>query len=96
MSDDYREILFRKFERISDPPPEAEQDTIEKLLKTAVSEARRILETIEKNAQPYSSEARTALGQAAAHIEQVASKSSTEARTFLAGFLEEVAKRIKP
>jgi hypothetical protein len=94
MSDDYREILFRKFERISEP--DKDKDTIEKAVNMALSEARRILDTVEKNAQPYTAEARAALGQAAAHIEQVASKSSTEARAFLAGFLEDVAKKIKP
>lgn len=97
MSDNYREILFRKFEPISGATSETDKGGgIAEVLTMAFTEARRIVDTVEQNAHPYTEEAKAALGQAAAHVEEVASKSSKEARAFLAGFLEEIAKKIKP
>ncbi len=101
MDDKFREELVnRKYEPFSDWRPAKEQSEVTQALKNLVNgtveQAQKTKETLEKKLEPFTDEAGAKIKEFAALIEDVASKSSKDARSFIAKALENVAQKIKP
>lgn len=94
--DTMSEILKRKFGPISDWKPAAQSGSAGQALKSILNEAQKGMESLEKLLDPLADDAKAKIKDAAATIEEVAAKSSKEARGFLARALETVAQKIKP
>lgn len=82
------ELLKRKFEPVSDWRP-AKAMTLTDRIKSSVSEAI-------EDAQELTEDAKVKIGKAASLVEEVAGKSSKEARSFLSKALATLADKIKP
>ena len=93
------ELWKRKFEPISDwkPAPQTSRDSGAKsLFEDVLGEAQKARESLKKALEPFSDDAKGKIKEMASVMEEVASKSSKEARSFLAKTLESVAEKIKP
>ncbi len=94
------DLLKRKFEPISDWRPAKSEPSIvsgiRSVLSDALEEAQKVKETLEKVLEPFSEDAKKKIKNAASILEETASKSSGEARSFLAKTLEALAEKIKP
>lgn len=94
--DPLSEILGRKFGPVSDWKPASQGGSVGQGLKSILDEAQKGMESIEKLLDPFAEDAKAKIRGAAATLEDVAAKSSKEARSFLAKALEAVAEKIKP
>ena len=87
------ELWKRKFEPISDwkpaPQPSGNSGGSKSPFDEAFGEAQKAKESLKKMLKPFSDVAK-------GKIKEIASKSSKEARSFLAKTLESVAEKIKP
>ncbi len=94
------ELWKRKFEPISDwkPAPQSSGDSggSKSLFDDVLSEAQKARESLKKVLEPFSDDAKGKIKEMASVVEDVATKSSKEARSFLAKTLESVAEKIKP
>jgi hypothetical protein len=93
------ELWKRKFEPISDWKPASQawtSDGVKSLLDDALGEAQKAAESLKKRLEPFSDDAKSKIKEMASVLDDVASKSSKEARSFLAKTLESVAEKIKP
>lgn len=90
------EILKRKFGPVSDWKPAGTTESVGQGLKSILNEAQKGMESLGKLLEPLSDDAKAKVKEAAATLEDVATKSSKEARSFLARTLETVAGKIKP
>ncbi len=94
------ELWKRKFEPISDWKPAPQTSGIsngaKSLFDEAFGEAQKAKESLKKILEPFSDEAKGKIKEMASVLDDVASKSSKEARSFLAKTLEAVAEKIKP
>jgi hypothetical protein len=91
------EILKRKYEPFTDWKPVCQcKSAGGGFLDEALEEAKKGKESIEKFLEPLTEDARKKIRDAASTIEEVAEKSSREARSFLAKSLETLAGKIKP
>lgn len=86
---DLSEILKRKYEPVSDWRPARSDTSPLESLKGFFADT---LETLE----PLSEEAKSKIKTAAEVLEDVAERSSTEARSVLARALEKLAEKVKP
>ena len=94
---DEKDILRRKFEPFTDYRPAGERaGRSQALWNETLEQAQRTREAIEKRLEPFTEEAGVKIKEFAAIIEDAASKSSKEARSFIAKTLAAVADRIKP
>jgi len=93
------ELLKRKFESISGWKP-ADQAaggySIKAVLQDTLQEAQKTRQAVERALEPFSEDAKTKIKEAAAYLEDVASSSSKDARSFLAKTLSALAEKIKP
>jgi hypothetical protein len=101
MDDKFKEeLLSRKHEPFTDWQPAKEQSDVtqglKNLLNDTVDQAHKTKEALEKKLEPFTEEAGAKIKEFATLIEDVASKSSKEARSFIAKTLETVAQKIKP
>ncbi len=94
--DPLSEILRRKFGPVTDWKPACQTESAGQGLKSIIGEAQKGMESIEKLLDPFAEDAKAKIRGAAATLEDVAAKSSKEARSFLAKALETVAEKIKP
>jgi hypothetical protein len=101
MADDklMKELLSRKFDPVTDWRP-AKQTSLAGRLRSTVGEtmgdAQKRMEALEKALEPLTDEAKTRMREAASLVEEAASKSSKEARTFLSKALQTLADKVKP
>jgi uncharacterized protein YoxC len=65
-------------------------------LNDTLDQAQKTKEALEKKLEPFTDEAGAKIKELASLIEDVASKSSKEARSFIAKTLSSVAEKIKP
>lgn len=97
---DFSEILKRKFSPITDYKPASERSSATASFRAFVSdvldEVQKGGESLGKVVSPYTDEASRRIGEISNAIEDVASKSSSDARSFLAKVLESAAEKIKP
>ena len=75
------------------PAPQSSGDSVgaKSLIEEALGEAQKAKESLKKALEPFSDEAKDKIKDMAAVIDEVASKSSKEARSFLAKTLQAVA-----
>ncbi len=94
------ELWKRKFEPITDwkPAPQTfgNSGSSKSLFDEAFGEAQKAKESLKKMLEPFSDRAKGKIKETASMLDEVASKSSKEARSFLAKTLESVAEKIKP
>ena len=94
------ELWKRKFEPISDwkPAPQTSGNSggSKSLFDEAFGEARKAKESLKKILEPFSEKAKGKIKEMASALDEVAGKSSKEARSFLAKTLESIAEKIKP
>lgn len=97
---DFSEILMRKFKPITDYKPASEgsssADKLAHFVRDVLDEVQKGGESLGKVMSPYTDEAKQRISELSGAVEEAASKSSAEARSFLAKVLESAAKRIKP
>jgi hypothetical protein len=94
------EFWKRKYEPISDWKPAPQTSGISEgaksLFDEALGEAQKATESLKKILEPFSDDAKSKIKEMASVLDDAASKSSKEARSFLAKTLESVAEKIKP
>ncbi len=94
-----KELLKRKFEPVSDWRPVKQASLADRFRSTVgetVGDAQKRMEALEKALEPLTEDAKTRMREAASLVEEAASKSSKEARTFLANALQTLADKVKP
>ncbi len=94
--DEEKDLLKRKYEPFTDYRPADEGSALKALWNDTVEQAQKGKEALEKKLEPFTEDAGVKIKEFASLIEDVASKSSKEARSFLAKTLEAVAQKIKP
>ncbi|MEW6140209.1 MAG: hypothetical protein AB1733_18450 [Thermodesulfobacteriota bacterium] len=94
------ELLKRKFGPISDWKPARDKFDVTEALKSIFNEtleqAQKRREALEKALGPLTEEAGGKIKEMARFLEESATKSSHEARSFLAKTLQAMADKIKP
>jgi hypothetical protein len=94
------DLLKRKFGPISDWKPATQSSlgssSLDKILNETVESAKNSLESLVKTLEPLTEGADEKVKKMAASLESTASKSSKEAREYLAKALETIAEKIKP
>jgi hypothetical protein len=94
------ELWRRKFEPISDWKPAAGTSGASSGPRAALEEALEGIgkgkDAVTKMLEPFSEEAKTKIKDMVGVLDDVASKSSTEARSFLANILGAMAEKIRP
>jgi len=94
------ELWRRKFEPVTDWKPVAGTSGGSSGARAFLDEALEGLgkskDAVTKMLEPFSEDARTKIKDMAGVVEEVASKSSTEARTFLANILGALEQKIRP
>jgi hypothetical protein len=94
------DLTKRKFEPFSDWKPakqsSRETSSLDTVLGETVESAKRSLESLIKIVEPYAEGADVKVKKMAESLESTASKSSKEAREYLAKALETIAEKIKP
>ena len=94
------ELWKRKFEPFTDwkPAPQASGNSggSKSMFDEAFGEAQKPKGSLKKRLEAFSDEAKGKIKEMASVLDEVASKSSKEARSFLAKTIESVAEKIKP
>lgn len=94
------ELWMRKFEPISDWKPAGETSAAASGPRAVLEEALEGLgkgkEALGKLLEPFGDEAKTKIKDVLGMLDDVASKSSTEARSFLANILGAMSEKIRP
>lgn len=94
------DLWKKKFEPISDwkPAPQSSESSggAKSMFDEAFGEAQKAKDSLMKILEPFSDEAKGKIKEMASVLDDVASKSSKEARSFLAKTLESMAEKIKP
>lgn len=88
------ELLKRKYEPFSDWRPAA--GAYRSVLEDPVGEAQKFKESLKKTLEPLAEDALVKIKEMAVVIEEVASRSSKETRSFLAKTLTSLAEKVKP
>jgi hypothetical protein len=98
--EDEKDLLKRKFEPFTDYRPVEPGSSgvfgLKGLFNETLGQAQKTREAFEKRLEPYTEEAGVKVKEFAASIEDIALKSSSEARSFIARTLEALAQKIKP
>lgn len=94
------ELWKRKFDPISDWKPAASKSGASSGPLSMISEALEGIEkgkeALTKMLEPFNEEAKAKIKDMVSVADEVASKSSTEARTFLANILSAMAEKLRP
>ncbi len=94
------ELLKRKFDPISDWKPATstfgEASGPRAVLEEALEGIGKGKDALTKMLEPFSEEAKTRIKEMVGTLDDVASKSSTEARSFLANILSAMSEKIRP
>ncbi|MBI5252489.1 MAG: hypothetical protein HY912_23590 [Desulfomonile tiedjei] len=94
------ELWRRKFEPVTDWKPASESSGAysgpRAMIEDALAGIGKSKDALTKALEPFSEEARTKIKDMVGVLDDVASKSSTEARSFLANILAVMAEKIKP
>jgi len=94
------ELWKKQFEPITDWKPASQtsgnSDSSKSMLDEAFGEAQKAKESLKRILEPFSDKAKDKIKETASVLDEMASKSSKEARSFLAKTLESVAEKIKP
>jgi len=91
------ELWKRKYEPVSDwKPATPTSGEGRSVVGGAYEEVQKAKETVAKILEPLSEEARTKLKEVVRVVDDLAGRSSREARSMLANALEAIAGRIKP
>jgi hypothetical protein len=88
------DLWKRKYEPFSDWRPATTSSR--SLLEDSLREAQNLKETLKNTLEPLAGDAKVKIKEMASVLEEVASKSSKETRSFLAKSLESIAEKIKP
>ncbi|MCA1961169.1 MAG: hypothetical protein LDL33_10250 [Desulfomonile sp.] len=94
------ELWRRKFEPVTDWKPAAGMSSPSSGTRALIEEALEGLgkskDALTKILEPFSEDAKTKIKDLVGNVEEIASKSSTEARTFLANILGALEQKIRP
>ena len=88
------ELWKRKFEPFSDWRPAS--SPFRAVLEDPLGEAQKLKDSLRKTLEPLAVDAKDKIKEMAAVLDEMAAKSSTETRAFLAKTLESIAEKIKP